>query len=119
MVVMLVAVEKDLHVPQREAKPADVRRDEVRVRLGPAVDQNVALRPGNKDRGNAAGTDEIGVAVDPDRRRRLFIVVPVLADRGKLRTGDFDRRTRTLDLLGLIERYDDRQDLRALPPARR
>ena len=39
--------------------------------LGPGVDQDMALAAGDEDGGNAAGADQIGVGVDPDRRRGL------------------------------------------------
>ena len=44
MVVVLVALEDDLHVAEPESELADIGRDQVGARLGPAVDQDMALR---------------------------------------------------------------------------
>jgi hypothetical protein len=42
VVEMLMAAEDDLHLAKVEAELADIRRDQVRPRLGAAVDENAA-----------------------------------------------------------------------------
>ena len=86
--------------------------------LGPAVDQHVAVAAGDEDRANPAGADEIGVGVDPHRRRGPVPVVAVLAGRRPARARLLDRRARTLDLARrLAERDADLLQRRA--PRRR
>lgn len=104
---MLMAVEEDFDVARLETELADIVGNEVRVRVGPAVDQYVAGGIGDQDRGDAAGADEIGIAEDSDRRRGLFVIVPRFARGGEFRARDFDRRARLLDQLGPAERDDD------------
>ncbi len=123
MVEMLMAVQDELHVLQPEAKRADVVGDDVRALLGPAVDQDVAVAADDQDRGNATGTDEIGVGVDADRRRRLVPGVGILrtvANSRPARPGAFDRRSRLLDDArrlaegdGDLRRRQQRDDQRA------
>ena len=76
--------------------------------FGAGVDQDVAVAAGDEDRGDPARADEIGVAVDPHRRRGLVPIVRAGARRDPLRPGLLDRRARPLDLLRrAAEREDD------------
>ena len=98
MVEMLVAVQQDLHVAEPEPEAADVAGDGVRTAFGAAVDQYVAVLPGDQDRRNTAGPDHVGTAENAYRRRRLVEVVPLLARRGISRPCDLDRSDRLFNL---------------------
>ena len=112
MVEVLMAVEQVADVAQVEAKPADVGGDQVGAHLGPGVDEDVPGVAGDEDRRNPASADEIGIGMDPHRRRRLVPLVIFLAARGEQRAVRFDRSARTLHLSWLLQRDRERDDLR-------
>ncbi len=113
MVDMLVAVQQNPHVRRTEAELANVADDEVRAGFGPGIDEDMALASGDQDRGDPARADEIGVGVDPDRRRRLVPIVIVVADGIERRTGGLDRSPRLFDLLrSRSKRNADKRRLR-------
>ncbi len=85
MVEMLMAVEKDLHVGRIEAEAADVAKHDLGAGLGAAVDKDMAVIAGDEDRGDAAGPDEIAVAMDAEGRGGLVPFVPILALGGEAR----------------------------------
>ena len=68
---MLVRVEHVAHVLEPESERANARFDQRRVFFQIAVDQHVAFIRGDEYRAQSAGSDEIRVAVDLLRRRRL------------------------------------------------
>jgi hypothetical protein len=111
MVVMLVAVKQILDIAQPETELLNVGGDEIGALLGPAVDQDVAGGIGDQDGRDSAGSDEIGVAEDADRRRGLVVIVPVLALQREFGAGDLDRRARLLEVVRISERNDDGKDL--------
>src|SRR5690606_28049267 len=80
VVEMLVAVEEELHVGQREAQRFDIGGDRRGTFGGATVDQHVALIAGDEQRRDPARADVPGVAVDAERRTGLVPIVPVGAD---------------------------------------
>ena len=72
MVVMLVTGQDVADVADAVAERLDVVGDNPRIFLGSAVDQDISRAPHDKDRGNAATADQVGVGVNPDRRGRLI-----------------------------------------------
>ena len=76
---------------------ANVVGNEVCVLLRASVDEDVAVVSGDQDGRDAAGADEIGVGVNPNRRRGLFPVRRILADAREGRTRALDWRSCLLD----------------------
>ena len=81
--------------------------DEVGGLLGPTVDQDIAVAADDQDRRDAAGSDEVSVPVDPNRRRGLGPVIRSVARHHPSGTRAFDRRTWLLDHARLAERDDE------------
>ena len=85
VIVMRVAVEKDLHVLDVEAERLDVRFDLRRCLREGAIGQDEAVIGNDQERRHVAHSDVVDVIADAERRDRLVRSGEV---RWKIRSGD-------------------------------
>ena len=102
---MFVANQQIFDVTEPEAEPADIFGNQLGACFRATVNQNMAIFARDENRGNAAGANEIGVRVDPNRRRRLVPIGRISANLGPQGSGLLDWGLGTLYLArGLAQR---------------